>query len=313
MSKYIDYSISLQLYDLCTEFYKYEQYLINHAKDQISMCLLIDMKLIDNLKKQINYDKMKVYIEKNISYEEFREKIKGRTQKIKANINPEKFKSSDDLMQALKNEKKFYIISNFSLVKKICDNKNLVNTSIKYSLHKDKIILIFNDNDKLSFYNNTTGLIDKSLLVQDNQINKNLADNSKKEIIEIHPMKEYSFKTDLEILIRLFYYYRFFKEKDNLDFKPLKIENNRSVYLINNDWIEKYKSFFEYKDLENYLLQLKDDRSNLIDNDFISEYYIRKLITNLPEEYIILFIFLFYNNIFYHIYLLLFIFQEYLY
>ena len=194
MSKYVDSSLSLQLYDLCTEFYKYEQFLINHAKDQISMCLLIDMKLIDNLKKQINYDKMKDHIAKNISYGEFRKKIKGRTQKIKANINPEKFKSSDDLIQALNNEKKFYIITNFSLVKKICDNKNLVNTSIKYSFHKDKIILIFNDNDKISFYNNTTGLIDKSLLVQDNQINKNLSDISKKEITETHPIDEYSFK-----------------------------------------------------------------------------------------------------------------------
>jgi hypothetical protein len=153
-------------------------------------------------------------------------------------------------------------------------------------VRKIQIILIFNDNDKVLFYNDKTGLIDKSLLVQDNQLYKNLTDNSKKEITEIHPMDGYSFKTDLEILIRLFYYYRFLKEKDNLDFKPLKVENNRSVYLINNDWIEKYKSFFEYKDLENYLLQLKDDRSNLIDNDFISEDYIRKLITNLPGEYI---------------------------
>ena len=55
-----------------------------------------------------------------------------------------------------------------------------------------------------------------------NQIYKKEADNNdKKEITETHPMDEYSFKTDLEILIRLFYYYRFLKEKDNLDFKPL--------------------------------------------------------------------------------------------
>ena len=240
------------------------------------------------MKKQISYDKLKNYIEKNISYEEFRKKVKDKTQKIKANLNPEKFKSSNDIIQALNNKKtKFYMITNFSLTQKICDKKNLGNTSIKYSFHKDKIILIFNENDKLSFYNNTTGLINKSLLVQDYQMFKNERYNSKKEIIEKHPMSEYSFKTDLEILIRLFYFYRFLKEKDNLDFKSLKHENSRSIYLMNNDWIEKYKSFFEYKDLENYLLQLKDDRSNLIDNDFISEEYIHKLITNLPGEYIL--------------------------
>ena len=62
-------------------------------------------------------------------------------------------------------KKKFYIITHFSIVKKMCDNKNLGNTQIKYSFHKDKIILIFNENDKLSFYNNTTGLINKSLLI----------------------------------------------------------------------------------------------------------------------------------------------------
>ena len=225
MSIYVGYPIYLQLYDLCTEFYKYEQFLINHANDQISMCHLIDVKSIDNLKNQINYAKMKIYIEKNISYEEFRKKVKDKTQKIKGNINPEKFKSSNDLMQALNNKKtKYYIITNFSLTKKICDNKNLGNAQIKYLFHKDKIILIFNENDKLSFYNNATGLIDKSILIQDNQIYKNEKDNSKKEIIEKHPMSEYNFKTDLEILIRLFYYYRFLKEKDNLDFKSLKHE-----------------------------------------------------------------------------------------
>lgn len=286
MSKIDDSSISIS-YDLCQQFYSYEQHLKSIVKKQIHMSYLIDTNSIDKLKKQINYEEMKKYFEGSISFEDFKEKIKNKIKKIKTNLIPEKFKTSKDLIQALNNNKKFYFITNYSLTQKICDNNNLSNKSIKFLLDKEKIIISFNENEELLIYNNSTGIIEKSLLVNNNsndiEINSQNLGNDDKHLSNNYKLK---FKADFEILIRLFYYNRFLKEKNNLDFKNLNQENYLSTYLINNNWMEKFKSYYEYNDLENYLLQVKDDQSNLFEKDYISEDFITNIISNLPETYI---------------------------
>ena len=139
------------------------------------------------------------------------------------------------------------------------------------------MIIIFNENDKLTFFNNTTGLIEKSLLYQ----------NSNSETLVNQPCNNYKFKDDLEILIRLYYNYRYLKEKENIEFDVLNKEKSESVYLINNNWIEKYKSFYEYNDLKDYLKQLnKDDKLYTTSFDIITKDYINKIISNLPMDYI---------------------------
>ena len=187
MSKIDDSSISIS-YDLCQQFYSYEQHLKSIVKKQIHMSYLIDTNSIDNLKKQINYDEMKKYFEGSISFEDFKEKIKNKIKKIKTNLIPEKFKTSKDLIQALNNNKKFYFITNYSLTQKICDNNNLSNKSIKFLLDKEKIIISFNENDELLIYNNSTGIIEKSLLVNNNsndiEINsQNLGNDDKEQAV----------------------------------------------------------------------------------------------------------------------------------
>ena len=102
---------------------------------------------------------------------------------------------------------------------------------------------------------------------------------------EKHSKNKNNFKKELEILIRLFYYNKFLKEKDNLEFKNIKQENYLSVYLINNDWLEDYKSFYDYKELEYYLLKSKND-SYIIGMDYISDESIEKIVANLPQSYI---------------------------
>ena len=286
MSKKDDSSISI-LYDLCQQFYNYEQHLKNIVKEQIHMSYLIDINSVNNLKKQINYDEMEKYFERNISLKDFKEKIKNKIKEIETNLIPEKFETSKDLILALNNNKKFYFITNFKLTQKICDKKDLSGSGIKFLFHKEKIIIRFNENDELLIYNNSTGIIEKSLLINNNSNNieinsQNLGGSDN------HPSNNYKlkFKADFEILIRLFYYNRFLKEKNNLDFKTLNQENYLSTYLINNNWMEKFKSYYEYNDLENYLFQVKDDQSNLFEKDYISEKFITKIISNLPETYI---------------------------
>ena len=143
MSKSFDYSIAIQLYNLCNEIYKSEQFLKTDNNDQTRMCYLIDVKSIDDLKKQLNYEKLKKYIAKNISLQEFKEKVKDHKTKININTTPEKFNNSNELIQTLNNNRKYYLITNYSLCMKICVEKNLNNFGIKVTFKKDKMIFIF--------------------------------------------------------------------------------------------------------------------------------------------------------------------------
>ena len=230
------------------------------------------------MKKQINYDKFKTYLSNdNVSREDFKEEIKKHLKKnmkikIETDLMPDKFNNSKDLLKALNKENlKFYYFTNFMFVQKICENVEVGNFSMKAMLHKDKITIIFNEKEKdeLTFFNNTAGLIQKELL---KSLEKDIS---------------YPFKKDLEILIRLYYNYRFLKEKENTKFELLNEDNSQMVYLINNNWIEKYKSFFEYRDLKNYLLEL-NKTFKLYPTNFnsIKEDYIDKIISILPEDYI---------------------------
>ena len=67
----------------------------------------------------------------------------------------------------------------------------------------------------------------------------------------------------------------------------LNKEKSETVYLVNNNWIEKYKSFYEYNDLKDYLKQLnKVDKLYTTSFDIITKDYIYKIISNLPMNYI---------------------------
>ena len=92
----------------------------------------------------------------------------------------------------------------------------------------------------------------------------------------------------MEILIRIFYYNKYLREKENDSFKELnKEENCETVYLINNSWMEEYKSHFNYQYLENYLMNNKEySDSFVIDNYNLSPEKLKNLIVNLPIEYI---------------------------
>ena len=277
MNKNIDNSVSLQLFELCNEFYKYEQQLLIGIKEKSNICYLIDSKSIDFLKKQINYDELKKYFENEISKEKFKEKVKGFKIKNKIDLFPEKFKTSDDLIKSLNDGNKYYYITQ-SFFSKIYKKKNFEKHGIKYLLYENKIEFFFNDNDIIKFYTDLSGLIKIDLLIKDTQTS-NINSNGK------HQKNEKNVKNNLEILIRLFYYNKFLKEKDNSEFKPIKKENFLSVYLINNDLLEQFKSFYDYNELEKYLLQSKNE-SCIIDVDFITEQSIQKIISTLPDTYI---------------------------
>ena len=94
------------------------------------------------------------------------------------------------------------------------------------------------------------------------------------------------FKTEIEILIRLFYYYRYLNDKMNSNFVNLSQEASMSAYLINNKWLENFKSFYEYQELEKILQLQLYDKSFTSDYYLLTEKYIDTLIANIPESYI---------------------------
>ena len=59
------------------------------------------------------------------------------------------------------------------------------------------------------------------------------------------------------------------------------------VYLINNSWMEEYKSFFDYQSLENYLMNSKEYSDLFAKNNYyLSNETINEIIESIPIDYI---------------------------
>ena len=165
MSKIVDdYLSDIQIYEICNEFYKYEQHLLQNEKDIISKCYLIDSKSIENLKEQIHYDELKNDIANNKLKEDFVKKVKMLKVKIKKDLIPKIFKSSEELVKSLKNGEQYYFIAQ-SLGLKICKKKKLENSLLQCSFHKNKIKITFKDNSEIEILTDLSGLIKESLII----------------------------------------------------------------------------------------------------------------------------------------------------
>ena len=272
-----------EVYNLCKNYYDYENYLNYEHKKTECYCFLIEKELMDKFKKNIFYDKLKDSIKKNIDFKKINKAILNKIQKIKKDIVQTKFNNKQELLNELEKGKIFYVIT-ARLFNNICkeDKKNEKGIEALF-LNKGKVRLFFKEKkEKIDFKYNEDGTIGKSYVKnkeKDNnekqsQNNSNIShtsDNSKATTdnntnhggVINESQREVVFKEDLEILIELYYYHKIIKSKENISFKELNDENKETVYLINNNWIENYKSFFEYKDLENELMNI--DNKNQIE------------------------------------------------
>ena len=280
-------SISKQFYHLCCEYYKYEKFVKNKTQNIIYEGHIINEVNIQKLKNKIKYDDLKPYIEKKKKYEEIKKIIEKKNNERFNVFILKDISNSEDLIKELKDNKKRFYIINSDLFNSICVTNN-GNKGIDFLIKEDKLILIFNENDKLTFKNNNC-IIDISTLIKEDQ-DSQIEGNKENYVLN----NDKKFKKDLEILIRLFYYYKEIKEKVNESFKNLNENNKETVYLINESWIKKYKKFFEFQELENILINLKDkininiNSTDLItqQNYFISDSLIEIIISNLPQYYI---------------------------
>ena len=150
-----------------------------------------------------------------------------------------------------------------------------------------------NKNEKLYFKIND-GIIEKSSFIENKSIYKiseRIKENKEKDENTFNynnvvlSNQNFKFKKEIEILIRLYYYHKELKKQKKVS--SYLLENNKeTVYLINKLWIEKFKNFYEYKELELILEQSNNSIAIYQDKYHIYDYLIEEIISKLPLNYI---------------------------
>ena len=273
-----------QIYD---GIYQNELFFEKNMKNHEYQGYLIEKYLIDKIKKDEEYEKIKPLIGKR-AFGNLKGMIKDKNEKI--DIIPKKYIISDELTKELNKNNSFYIIYENYINKIIRDMSKFKGYETKFLFDKDNnVTIIFNENDKLHFGNNKSGIIEKKLLLDKNLL-KNSMVNSQQNIepISTSSIDKMKFKDDLGILIRIFFYNKYLIEKENNFFEKLNKENNcESVYLINKSWMEEYKNFFYYKDLEDYLTNKREYFDLFIQNNYyFSDEKIKHIMDNIPPVFI---------------------------
>ena len=284
------------VYNICDEIYKNETK-INQGdkkKSEFNFCYLIESSTFDEFKTNINYNELKKCVEDKRLYPNFNKAEKFIENKLKHNKQEllkiennkiEQFKNSKELIDKLFDENKKYNLINSTLKRLISENQE-EDKKIQFYIKGKILHLLFNKKDIIKF-NFNKGIIAKSSLFEQKEnipsINKNNKEEEKKIILYDNLMKDIKikYKKNIEILIRYYFYYKELKKKENDSFKEIVENKKETVYLINNKWIENYKTTFDYNILEKTLSEF-EKRNNVFS---ISDENINKILTILPYEY----------------------------
>ena len=157
-------SNQMKIFHICEELYKNEKFLKMYLNDNIYQGYLIENKIIDKIKKNINYEKIKDSVDQK-DYEKCRKEIKDIEIKLEE-LNPKQYKKSKELMKELLNDNKSFYLIRQHYLSKIIDNNKLTGKEIKYKFtNENSIIFEFSKNDILNFSNNKNGIIEKSLIM----------------------------------------------------------------------------------------------------------------------------------------------------
>ena len=280
--------------NICKEI-NYLEEKIKAGKSEKEKAYFVRKKAFEEFKDYIHYNEISNFLDKQnlkpnlYSIKEYIKKI-FKDNKIKKEVNPIKVKNSKDLENyLLYNQRKYYIIHK-KLGEMIFDEKE--EFQISFKIEKNIIKLYFNEKDILKCEIND-GIIDAScLLIQEKsennneiksgELNANKKEENKKVLAtDLNLNIENKYKNHFEILIRFFLFSKEKKENKNQLFSNLTETNKDQVFLINNDWFEKFKLFFKYKDLESYLNH-KLEKINI--NSNCNDELFEKIISDIPSE-----------------------------
>ena len=158
----------------------------------------------------------------------------------------------DNLMYDLRRGNKFIII-NSKLFQTICPKNLEMTHKINYIILPDKIIVSKdNDKQKMEFKRNKDNIIDQTLLIKQNDNN-----------IEQLNVSNINGATE-KIYIDIINYY----ENEKYFSDILKNINNQTekcdTFLINKDWVDKWKKYSYYDYIKENYLQKKINEKNLI-------------------------------------------------
>ena len=268
-------SNQLQILNIFNAIYQNEKFYNSPYQNIDYYGYLIENKIIEKIKKDIDYIKLKPLIGNDRSYDKYKKEIKDIPIE-KDKLFPKYLDSKKLYGDLLNNNKTFYLIKQDYLCNdKMFDKDKLKGKEIKFKMQSDIITLIIDENRPLNFTNNRNCLIGRVFIKKDDVTHRETTNDQIK------------FNKELEILVRIFYYNKYLKEKENDAFIKLNEENKETVYLINNSWMEEYKSFFDYQSLENYLMNKKEFSDLFIKNNYyFSKEKINEIVNGLPEDYI---------------------------
>ena len=276
-----------KIYEFCEGIYGNEKFFDNHMKNFEYKGYLLDNDIIEGNKNKINYASLKPLLKDQGSYDNLRKKIKET--EIITEIFPKKYIKSEEFMKDLKNNKSFYLIKTEHLYK-ITDQKNIKTKEISFKFDDESIILLFSENDILK--SSSTGFIIERIFIREiKESNKSQAKNDQKlSETKIQPNDNIKFKKDIEILIRIYLYNKFLREKENNSLSILNKDYIETIYLVHNSWMDDYKSYFYCQDLDNYLVNYFANKKEVFelcikDNNYSSK-EIEKILDSLPPDYI---------------------------
>ena len=143
------------IFHLSTFYYNYEKFIEFLHKNKEFSGYLIKYDLIEKFKEKILYEKLKDDIKNNKSFDETKNKI-TENKKIIKNIIQSKFNNSNELLNELNKNNKFYLID-IDLWVKICKEDKKNEKGIDCILNDDTIELKFSD--KTLKFNINKGII----------------------------------------------------------------------------------------------------------------------------------------------------------
>ena len=292
------------IYDIIKQIYMLETKMSEGKKQNFQKAYLSRVDDYKRYKTYIHYNDLKKYAYSNYEPKKIMEgirKIFPNQETLKV-VSLSNFKNSEDLKGKLTtNKSSFFILDNdlIEIIFQRVKNKDeqLKGKEISYKIDNGKLIIKFDENDMLYFKINNgiigiSTIIEQKINQQENLTKKtenilyNLKGNNKgknilndeilkgqvKEFIQSNILKD-KYKHHLEILIRLYLSCEEINGKENISFIDLNEQKSEQFFLINNEWVEKLKSLFQYEELKSYLINLNKDINSNSDEDKFESFF----------------------------------------
>ena len=160
-------SNQLQIIKIFNVIYQNERFYNSQYQNIDYYGYLIEYNIIDKIKRDIDYNKLKPLIGNDSSYDKYKKEIKDIPIE-KDKLFPKYLDSKKLYGDLLNNNKTFYLIKQDYLCNdKMFDKDKLKGKEIKFKMQSDIITLIIDENRPLNFTNNRNCLIGRVFIKKD--------------------------------------------------------------------------------------------------------------------------------------------------